>query len=70
MVLAVTKARMPYNDQGRYFDGMVVHHAGAEYVYGGLALLFGVFAVLFGVWATRIVRRARADSRRIDTTVT
>lgn len=57
-VHAVAKAGMPYNEAGRYFDGLVVHHAGGEYVYGLLALLFWVGAVAAGVAAYRLLRRA------------
>lgn len=55
---AVAKAGMPYNEAGRYFDGLVVHHAGGEYVYGLLALLCWAGAVGAGVSAYRMLRRA------------
>lgn len=55
---AITKAVMPYNDEGQYFDGLVVHHAGSEYVYGLLALGLWALAVLALAGAYRIHRRA------------
>lgn len=57
---AFTKARMPYNEAGRYFDGVTVHHAGSEYVYGVLGLSFGVFALVAGIGAYRLFKRAAA----------
>ena len=60
---AFTKARMPYNEQGRYFDGVTVHHAGIEYVYGVLGLSFGVFALVAGLGAYRLFKRAAAARR-------
>ena len=60
---AFTKARMPYNEQGRYFDGVKVHHAGIEYVYGVLGLSFGVFALVAGLGAYRLFKRAAAARR-------
>ena len=55
---AIIKARMPYNEAGNYFDGVIVHHAGGEYFYGLLALPFWAFAVLAGIGAYRMFKRA------------
>lgn len=55
---AYTKARMPYNEEGNYFDGVTVHHASSEYVYGVLGLSFGVFALVAGIGAFRLFKRA------------
>ena len=60
---AFTKTRMPYNEKGNYFDGVTVHHAGSEYVYGVLGLSFGVFALVAGIGAFRLVKRAAAARR-------
>ena len=60
---AFTKAGMPYNEQGSYFDGGTVHHAGSEYVYGVLGLSFGVFALVAGIGAFRLFKRAAAARR-------
>ncbi|MAQ50397.1 MAG: hypothetical protein CMK86_13020 [Pseudomonadales bacterium] len=60
---AFTKAGMPYNEQGSYFDGVTVHHAGSEYVYGVLGLSFGVFALVAGIGAFRLFKRAAAARR-------
>lgn len=57
---AVAKARMPYNEEGRHFDGLVVHHAGSEYVHALLAVLLWAGAVAAGVAAYRLLRRAAA----------
>lgn len=55
--LAITKAGMPYNEQGRYFDGEVVHHADAVLVFGGLAGVLWLVAVAVGLWAFRVFRK-------------
>ena len=60
---AFTKARMPYNEEGSYFDGVAVHHAGSEYVYGVVGLSFGVFALVAGIGAFRLFKRAAAARR-------
>lgn len=54
---------MPYNEEGSYFDGVTVHHAGSEYVYGVVGLSFGVFALAAGVSALRLFKRAAAARR-------
>lgn len=56
---AVAKARMPYNEDGNYFDGVTVHHAGSEYIYGVFALPFWAFAIFAGFGAYRAFKRAR-----------
>ncbi|WP_417764897.1 hypothetical protein [Shewanella chilikensis] len=60
---AFIKARMPCNEQGSYFDGVTVHHAGSEYVYGVLGLSFGVFALVAGIGAYWLFKRAAAARR-------
>ena len=67
---AFTKAGMPYNEQGSYFGGVTVHHAGSEYVYGVLGLSFGVFALVAGIGAYRLFKRAAAarQGRKPDDT--
>jgi len=50
--LFVQATRLPYNDQGHYFDGLVVHHAQAVGVYGGLALVMALLALALG-WVAR-----------------
>ena len=56
---AISKFGLPYNEEGRYFDGLVVHRAGSEYAFGFLAVVLGVVAVLAGVGARRLHHRAR-----------
>ena len=53
---AWTKARMPYNEEGQHFDGLVVHHAGSEYVYAALALVLWLLVGL-AVWGARRAQR-------------
>lgn len=49
---AWAKARMPYNEEGQHFDGLVVHHAGSEYVYAAVALVLWLLVGL-AVWGAR-----------------
>jgi hypothetical protein len=57
-VFAFAKARLPYNEQGNHFDGLVVHHEGTAFVYGALAVVLWVVAVLVGLGARRMFKRA------------
>lgn len=56
---AMEKAAMPFNEEGNHFDGLVVHHAGSEWVMAALALLLWVLVGLAGWGACRLHRRAR-----------
>lgn len=58
-VWAVAQARLPYNEEGNHFDGLVVHHEGSAWVYGALAVGCWLVAVLAGVAAYRCVQRQR-----------
>ncbi|WP_300649781.1 hypothetical protein [Hydrogenophaga sp.] len=49
---AWAKARMPYNEEGQHFDGLVVHHAGSEYVYAAVALVLWLLVGL-AIWGAR-----------------
>lgn len=60
--IAYGKANLPYNEQGRFFDGVVVHHADAVSVYTALAALVWLIALLFAALAYRQFKRTRADS--------
>ncbi len=57
-VWAVAKARLPYNEEGNHFDGLVVHHEGTAVAYGVLAVVLWVVAVLAGLGARRFFKRA------------
>ena len=57
-VLAVAKARLPYNEEGNHFDGLVVHHEGSVAVYAVLAVV-AVVAVVLGAVAVAAVLGAR-----------
>lgn len=56
---AMEKAAMPFNEEGNHFDGLVVHHAGSEWVMAALALLLWVLVGLAGWGACRLHRRTR-----------
>ena len=49
---AWAKARMPCNEEGQHFDGLVVHHAGSEYVYAAVALVLWLLVGL-AIWGAR-----------------
>lgn len=57
-VFAVAKARLPYNEEGNHFDGLVVHHEGTAVAYGALAVVLWVLAMLAGLGARRVFKRA------------
>ena len=52
--LFVQAVRLPYNEQGRYFEEGVVHDAQGLGVYGGLACFLALLAVLFAWLARRL----------------
>lgn len=57
--LAVEAARLPYDDQGRFFDGSAVHHDDAVLAYAVLAgAAFAVAAGLAGL-ARRLRKRGQ-----------
>ena len=58
--LALHLAGLPYNAQGRHFDGGVVHHAQSVPIYGLFALGFAAVAVCLVWLAIRIGRRRQA----------
>jgi uncharacterized membrane protein YidH (DUF202 family) len=55
----IARFRMPYNEEGNHFDGIVVHHAGSEYVYLLLSAVLWAIVIAAGVFARRQHRRAR-----------
>lgn len=57
---ALTKARLPYTEEGRYFDGLVVHDESSVYVFATLAVLLWVVAALAGLGARRLGKRTGA----------
>jgi hypothetical protein len=58
-VLAVAKARLPYNEEGNHFDGLVVHHEGTAVAYGVIAVVLWLLAVGAGLGARRVFKRAQ-----------
>ena len=62
-VVAWAKARLPYNEEGNHFDGLVVHHEETAFVYGALAVVFWGAALVAGLGAYRVLKRLRAETR-------
>lgn len=58
-VYTVARFGMPYNEEGNHFDGIVVHHAGSEYVYALLSAALWGMVIAAGVLARRLHRRSR-----------
>lgn len=56
----VARFRMPYNEEGHHFDGIVVHHAGSEFFYLLLSLTLWSIAIAAGVFARRFHRLSRS----------
>jgi len=57
-------ASYPYDNDGRYYDGMVVHHAGSAFGWGTMALGAWVLTFLLGRAAYRVFLRGKPASRR------
>lgn len=57
---ALQAAFFPYNGEGRYFDGLVVHHDGAQFVYAAIAFGAWAMAGCAGYFAYRLARPAAA----------
>ena len=57
--LALSRASLPYNEEGRYFDAeySVVYHEGSGLVFGLLAGLFGIAALGALIWVRKEWRR-------------
>jgi hypothetical protein len=62
-MMAFQSARLPYNSEGRYFDGVVVHHDGAQFVYGALALVAWAITGC-AVWAACRLAKPRTSFRQ------
>ena len=48
------RSTLPYNEEGRYFDGLVVYDQQSVAVFGGLAII--LFLIALGI-ASRIARK-------------
>ena len=64
-VMAYEAATFPYNSEGRYYDGVVVHHSGSELGWGVLALFFFIATFLFARLAFRLVKPNPAFKRGV-----
>lgn len=58
------RSNLPYNEEGRYFDGLVVYEEQSASAYLVLALIFFLASLLSGYWARRrqIASKAKASS--------
>lgn len=45
------RKNLPYNEEGRYFDGLVVYEEQGAFVYLVLTLIFFLASLFCGVWA-------------------
>lgn len=59
-VAAYEASLFPYNSEGRYYDGVVVHHAGSEFGWGLMALGGWIVVILLGWFAYLLFFRHRA----------
>jgi hypothetical protein len=68
--VAIRAAMLPYNSEGRYWDGVVVHHSSAPIAYAMLALLFEGACIVLASTAAAIHRSKRrpafSSQRRIS----
>ena len=47
------RSNLPYNEEGRYFDGLVVYDEQSASAYLVLALVFFLISLLAGYWALK-----------------
>lgn len=59
-VLYVRLARLPYNSEGRYFDGVVVTHESAPVAFGVLCVVSFVIAGLVFLLRRHLARKRLA----------
>ncbi len=60
------RANLPYNEAGRYFDGLVVYEEQDATVYLVLAVIFFLASVLSGVWAWKRLTASKAKASSTD----
>ena len=57
-VTAFEAVYLPYNSEGRYFDGIVVHHDGSIISYTIMAFVSWLITALMGWFAYRLYKPA------------
>lgn len=62
-VMAGQAAFLPYNSEGRHFDGVVVHHDGAQFIFGAIALVAWAMAGGMAWFAYRWARHGISSGR-------
>lgn len=55
-ITAFEAVYLPYNSEGRYFDGVVVHHDGSVITYTIMAFVSWLITVLMGWFAYRLYK--------------
>lgn len=58
------RANLPYNEQGRYFDGLVVYDAQSVDIYVALAVLNVILTLSAAYWLRRAFRSSRAKPNK------
>lgn len=56
------RANLPYNEAGRYFDGLVVYEEQGATAYLVLAVIFCLASLLSGVWAWKRFTASKAKA--------
>ena len=59
------RCQMPYNEQGRYFDGLIVYEAHSVGIYAALTLFSLIVTITTAFWLWR-VRRTKWDTKTDD----
>lgn len=57
--ITIEAARLPFNSEGRYFDGLVVHHDSAVLAYGVAAIAMWGLAIATGSVCRKVSKHNR-----------
>jgi DNA-binding transcriptional regulator of glucitol operon len=60
------RRNLPYNEEGRYFDGLVVYEEQGVSAYLVLAVIFFLTSLLVGYWAWRRLRPVKDTASTIE----
>lgn len=60
------RSNLPYNEEGRYFDGLVVYEEQGVSAYLVLAVIFFLTSLLASYWAWRRPRAVKGTASTIE----
>ncbi|MEZ5986133.1 MAG: hypothetical protein R3B94_09295 [Hyphomonas sp.] len=60
------RSNLPYNEEGRYFDGLVIYEEQSASTYLVLAVIFFLASLLTGFWAWRRPRAVMDTASSVE----